>query len=116
MVTMDMTASQMITPVIIFQGKMGSNLQKEWDKRQKEKNGKNKSIVLFNENHWQTSYTVMIYLDYLRKKLYYNKEKIGIVWDRASMHNSKDVLDYIDKCIHDNNLYPRFLLSVSMKD
>ena len=74
------------------------------------KNGKNKSLILFTENHWQTSYTVMIYLNYLREKLYYNKEKLGIVWDKASMHISKDVMEHIDKCNNDNTSYPRLIV------
>ena len=50
--------------------------------------------MLFTENHWQTSSTVIIYLESLRK-LYPSKKVIGLIWDKASSHYLDEVLDYI---------------------
>ena len=87
MVTMDMASSQLTTPFIIFRGTFGARLMKEWS-------GYKTSTVLFTENHWQTSSTVIIYLELLRK-LYPTKRVIGLIWDKASSHYSEEVVDYI---------------------
>ena len=87
MVTMDMASSQLTTPFIIFKGTFGARLMKEWS-------GYKTSTVLFTENHWQTSSTVIIYLESLRK-LYPTKRVIGLIWDKASSHYSEEVVDYI---------------------
>ena len=60
MVTMDMASSQLTSPFIIFKGRFGARLMKEWSENPT-------CTALFTKNHWQTSSTVIIYLEYLRK-------------------------------------------------
>ena len=87
MVTMGMASSQLISPFLIFKGTFGARLMKEWCEHPT-------STVLFTKNHWQTSSTVIIYLQYLRK-LYPTKRVIGLIWDKASSHYSEEVRHYI---------------------
>ena len=54
--TMDMSASCLLPPMIIFTGVFGGHLMKRW------RNYSN-SLVLFTEKHWMTSNTFILYLD-----------------------------------------------------
>ena len=54
-----------------------------------------KTKVEFTESHWMTSATNILYLRYL--KAYYPKKKIGLVYDNAPSHISKEVAQFIEK-------------------
>jgi len=97
MVTMDMGASQLLNPLIIFSGELGGHLMKKWSSYKN-------SLVLFTKNHWQTSFTVVTYLEYLRKRLYPSKKCIGLIWDKASSHCSDMVLKYIEESNKDTEI------------
>jgi OTU-like cysteine protease/DDE superfamily endonuclease len=91
MVTMDMSSSQLIPPFLIFKGVFGANLMREWSKYKG-------ATVLFTEKHWQTSATVIIYLESLRKMYHHaGKKVIGLIWDKASSHNSEEVVTYLNE-------------------
>jgi DDE superfamily endonuclease len=52
------------------------------------------AIVVFTEKHWMTSSVMIIYLQSLRL-LCPTEEKIGVIVDKASMHTSDKVLEWI---------------------
>jgi hypothetical protein len=89
MVSMDMTSSQLLRPFIIFKGTFGARLMREWSTY-------TSSTVLFTENHWQSSATILIYLEKLRQ-VYAGVKAIGLVWDKASCHCSEEVLAYLNE-------------------
>jgi hypothetical protein len=77
MVSMDMFASQLLPPLIIFTGVFGKTLMKKWSSYAK-------STVLFTQNHWMTAETNILYLQYLIK--IYPKKRIGLIYDHAPSH------------------------------
>ena len=88
MVSMDMNASQLLPPFIIFKGTFGKTLMKSWQRY-------SKSTVLFTSNHWMTARTNILYLQYLLQ-LYPNK-KIGLIYDHAPSHVSEEVKKWIEE-------------------
>ena len=108
MVSMEWRTSSLIMPFMIFNGGFGKRLMNEWKNH-------DKSTVLFTEKHWQTQYTMKIYLQALRLN-FPKGSVIGLVVDKASSHmgtlqhwlegeNLKDatgtkiILEYIDECL-----------------
>ena len=108
MVSMEWRTSSLIMPFLIFNGGFGKRLMHQWKKH-------DKSTVLFTEKHWQTQYTMKIYLQELRLN-FPKGSVIGLVVDKTSSHmgtlqhwlegeNLKDttgtkiILEYIDVCL-----------------
>lgn len=89
MVTMDMTTSQLAPPLIIYKGTFGGTLMKKWQNF-------SKAVVVFTEKHWMTQQVFILYLQHLRL-ICPGHEKIGIIIDKASMHTSNDVRDWIEE-------------------
>ena len=87
MVTMDMRTSQLTPPFIIYKGTFGGTLMKQWERFARGK-------VVFTKKHWMTSESYILYLQYLRL-LCPGYHRIGLVVDKASMHMSEEVLDWI---------------------
>jgi hypothetical protein len=87
MVTMDFSTSQLTPPLIIYKGTFGGTLMKKWSKFEQ-------AIVGVTEKHLMTSSVMIIYLQSLRL-LCPTKEKIEIIVDKASMHTSDKVLEWI---------------------
>ena len=56
--SMDMTASRLLPPLLIFTGVFGAKLMKEWQSY-------SSSLVLFTKSHWMTSETFVLYMDWL---------------------------------------------------
>jgi hypothetical protein len=50
------------------------------------------STVHFQKKHWMDKSTAIIYLVYLLHC--FPNEKIGLIWDHASMHVADEVLEY----------------------
>ena len=108
MVSMEWRTSSLIMPFMIFNGGFGKRLMNQWKNH-------DKSTVLFTEKHWQTQYTMKIYLQALRLN-FPKGSVIGLIVDKASSHmgslqhwleeeNMKDpsgtkiILEYIDECL-----------------
>jgi hypothetical protein len=53
--------------------------------------------VVFNESHWMTSQTAIIYLKFLMSL--FPQKKIRLIWDKHSSHYSNEVMTFIK----DNN-------------
>ena len=66
-VTMDMGESQILNPLIIFSGQFWDHIMKQWSSYEN-------ILVLFTKNHWQTSFTIVTYFEYLRKSVYPSKK------------------------------------------
>ena len=76
MVTMDLLSSSLLRPFIIFTGKFGKNLMKQWQ-------GYKDSIVLFTSNHWMTAETNVLYLRYIADLYKGRGMRVGLVYDHA---------------------------------
>ena len=76
--TMDMFASQLLPPLIIFKGTFCGTLMKRWSNH-------SKSFVLFTEKHWMTAETTLLYLWWLM--MMYPGKNIGVIIDYAPAHN-----------------------------
>ena len=76
--TLDMTASRLLPPLIIFKAKFGSRLMKKWSTY-------TKSFVLFTETHWMTKQVMLLYFEYLMK--FYPNTKIGLIIDSTHVTN-----------------------------
>ena len=87
MVSMEMISSQLLPPFVIFKGQFGKTLMKKWQKY-------SRSTVLFTSNHWMTSQTNILYLRYLIGL--FKGRKIGLIYDNAPSHVSKEVKDWIN--------------------
>ena len=86
--TMEMNASLILPPLIIFTGVFGATLMKQWKNY-------TKSLVLFTENHWMTGETFIIYLKWLLMN--YKNKTIGLIVDYAPSHEKSDVDTWIKK-------------------
>ena len=86
--TMDMSASCLLPPMIIFTGVFGGYLMKRW------RNYSN-SLVLFTEKHWMTSNTFILYLDWLMD--FFKGKKIGLIVDYAPSHTDINIDDWVQK-------------------
>ena len=82
--SMDMTASRLLPPLLIFTGVFGAKLMKEWQSY-------SSSLVLFTKSHWMTSETFVLYMDWLMDV--YKGKKIGLIVDYAPSHDNHE-LDY----------------------
>ena len=60
--------------------------------------------VLFTENHWQTMDIMKLYL-HLIKLTYASKLNVGMVIDKASMHDCEDLMEYVNE----SNKIPPFI-------
>jgi len=58
--TMDMTASRLLPPLIIFKAKFGARLMEKWSTY-------TKSFVLFTETHRMTKHVMLLYFNYIMK-------------------------------------------------
>ena len=103
MVSMDMYGSFLPRPFIIFTGGLGANLMKKWQTY-------TRSVVLFTESHWMTSETNILYFQYLRQC--YPDKRIGLVYDNAPSHISKQVTDWIDDYNSRSNYQNQFLVEL----
>ena len=96
-VAADLTTSSLLPPFIIATAKFGGTLMKEWAQY-------SNSAVIFNESHWMTQKTAIIFLHWLtlqlpkksigkiRKKSNTNLIRLpGLVWDRSSTHFGPDI-------------------------
>ena len=52
--TLDMMASRLLPPLIIFKAKFGARLMKQWATY-------TKSFLLFTESHWMTKHVMLIF-------------------------------------------------------
>ena len=86
MVSMEMTSSQLLPPFVIFKGQFGKTLMKKWQHY-------SRSSVLFTSNHWMTSETNILYLQYLIGL--FKGRKIGLIYDNAPSHVSAEVMGWI---------------------
>ena len=86
MVSMEMISSQLLPPFVIFKGQFGKTLMKRWQNY-------SRSSVLFTSNHWMTAETNILYLMYLLDL--FKGRKIGLIYDNAPSHVSKEVMDWI---------------------
>ena len=86
MVSMEMLSSQLLPPFMIFKGQFGKKLMKKWQHY-------SRSSVLFTSNHWMTSETNILYLQYLIGL--FKGRKIGLIYDNAPSHVSAEVKDWI---------------------
>jgi DDE superfamily endonuclease len=84
---MDFSTSQLTPPLIIYKSKFGRTLMKKWSMFEQ-------AIVVFTEKHWMITSVMIIYLKSLRL-LCPTKEKTGVIVDKASMHTSDKVLEWI---------------------
>ena len=60
--------------------------------------------VLFAENHWMTEDTMKLYI-HLIKLTFSNKMSIGLMLDKASVHDCKGLLEHVER----NNNVPPFI-------
>lgn len=92
MVTMDLLSSSLLRPFIIFTGKFGKNLMKQWQSYKD-------SIVLFTSNHWMTAETNVLYLRYIADLYKGRRMRVGLVYDHAPTH----VCDEVEQALKDIN-------------
>ena len=92
MVTMDLLSSSLLRPFIIFTGKFGKNLMKQWQSYKD-------SIVLFTSNHWMTAETNVLYLRYIEDLYKGRGMRVGLVYDHAPTH----VCDEVEQALKDIN-------------
>jgi hypothetical protein len=85
--------SSILPPMIIFTGVYGAKLMSQWA-------GFDKAKVIFNESHWMTSNTAIIYVAYLRTM--FQGKRIGLIWDKHTSHYSEEVLNFIAKSNEEN--------------
>ena len=85
--------SSILPPMIIFTGVYGAKLMSQWA-------GFDKAKVIFNESHWMTSNTAIIYVAYLRTM--FQGKRIGLIWDKHTSHYSEEVLNFITKSNEEN--------------
>lgn len=89
MVTMALEGSKLLAPTIIFNGVFGGTLMRRWSSFRD-------AQVLFTENHWQTEATMKLYI-HLIKLTFADKENIGLIIDKASMHDNTGLLNYVEE-------------------
>ena len=92
MVTMDLLSSSLLRPFIIFTGKFGKNLMKQWQSYKD-------SIVLFTSKHWMTAETNILYLRYIADLYKGRGMRVGLVYDHAPTH----VCDEVEQALKDIN-------------
>ena len=92
MVTMDLLSSSLLRPFIIFTGKFGKTLMKQWQSYKD-------SIVLFTSNHWMTAETNVLYLQYIADLYKGRGMRVGLVYDHAPTH----VCDEVEQALKDIN-------------
>ena len=93
--TLDMTASRLLPPLIIFKAKFGSRLMKKWSTY-------TKSFVLFTETHWMTKQVMLLYFEYLMK--FYPNTKIGLIIDSVQQHVSNQLYGWL-QILNEENKY-----------
>jgi hypothetical protein len=86
----DLQASRLLPPFVIDKGKFGSTLMKQW-------NNYSRSAVIFNETHWMTQYTFIIWLSYLMM-LYPLLTRIGVIVDRSRTHFGPMIDEWLKTC------------------
>jgi len=94
MVTLDLLSSSLLRPFIIFTGKFGKTLMKQWQSY-------SNSIVLFTSNHWMTAETNILYLKYIAELYEGRGMRVGLVYDHAPTHVCDEVeqaLKQINAC------------------
>jgi hypothetical protein len=93
--TMDMLSSQLLPPLIIFNGVFGGRLMTEWQPY-------TNSFVLFTENHWMTTQTMVLYFKWLMS--FYKGKTIGVIIDHAPSHTNDALMNWVeDLNAKDNN-------------
>ena len=92
MVTMDLLSSSLLRPFIIFTGKFGKTLMKQWQSYKD-------SIVLFTSNHWMTAETNVLYLRYIADLYKGRGMRVGLVYDHSPTH----VCDEVEQALKDIN-------------
>jgi hypothetical protein len=99
--TMDMTASQLLTPMVIFTGVFGATLMKKWQTYAQ-------SLVMFTEKHWMTAETFILYVSWLMD--YYKGKRIGLIIDYAPSHCNAEVSSWINRlnkehAVHETKIF-----------
>ena len=92
MVTMDLLSSSLLRRFIIFTGKFGKNLMKQWQTY-------SESIVLFTSNHCMTAETNVLYLRYIAGLYRRRGIQVGLVYNHAPTH----VCDKVEQALIDIN-------------
>jgi len=95
MVACEYRTSMVLPPMIIFTGVYGATLMQKWSKYENCK-------VVFNESHWMTSNTAILYICYLIKL--FPGKMIGLIWDKHTSHVSDEVRAFIEKTNADPNI------------
>jgi len=86
--TMDMTASRLLAPMVIFTGVFGATLMKKWQTY-------SDSLVMFTKNHWMTAETFILYIAWLMD--HFKGKRIGLIIDYAPSHSNDEMDKWINK-------------------
>lgn len=86
--TMDMTASRLLAPMIIFTGVFGATLMKKWQSY-------TESLVMFTEKHWMTAETFILYVAWLMD--HFKGKRIGLIIDYAPSHCNAEMNKWINQ-------------------
>ena len=86
--TLDMTASRLLAPMVIFNGVFGATLMKKWQSY-------TDSLVMFTEKHWMTTETFILYVAWLME--HFKGKRIGLIIDYAPSHSNGDMDRWIDQ-------------------
>jgi len=121
LISCEFRTSMILPPMVIFTGVYGAKLMQQWENFE---DGEvllficllvlflcltfmyfilffHTAKVVFNESHWMTSQTSIIYLQYLNTL--FPGKKIGLIWDKHSSHYCDEVLNFI----RNNNKDPK---------
>lgn len=79
----------LLTIYLLCIGVFGGTLMRRWSSFRD-------AQVLFTENHWQTEATMKLYI-HLIKLTFADKENIGLIIDKASMHDNTGLLNYVEE-------------------
>jgi hypothetical protein len=89
MIACEYRTSTILPPMIIFPGVYCTKLMRHWANY-------DRVNVILNKSHWMTSNTAIIYISFLMN--IFNGKKIGLIWDKHSLHRSYEVLQFIMEC------------------
>jgi len=102
--TLDMIASRLLPPLIIFKAKFGARLMKQWATY-------TKSFVVFTKTHWMTKHVMLLYFEYIMK--FYPRQKIGLIIDSAQQHVARDLYGWLqvlnERNQHGSTIYLAFI-------
>jgi hypothetical protein len=85
--TMDMLSSQLLPPLIIFNGVFGGRLMTQWQEY-------TNSLVLFTEKHWMTTETMVLYFKWLMS--FYKGKTVGVIIDHAPSHTNDALMKWVE--------------------